>query len=555
MKYPRIEKMKVADLRPADYNPRQISEGALSGLGASIDRFGVVALPVFNKRTGTLVGGHQRLKVMESRGKKTVDVVVVDMDEIEEKALNVTLNNPAISGTFTEGLQDVLAEISEHDADWMEALNLDALFEFEEEPEPEAKTEEPNTDEKDDAIPQGKRKSFKPGQKKKVGRHKVVCSDCVSHLRTMPDNSVDSIVTDPPYGIGFMGKDWDVAVPGEEWAKECLRVLKPGGHIIAFAATRTVHRLAVAIEDAGFEIRDTISWLYWSGFPKSSDVSKLIDKAAGAVRTVPRGASYSVPDAKKVNPHFVAIAEQRGDGDKSMEYQPMEPATEDAKRWDGWGTALKPTQEPAVLARKPLIGTVAENVLAHGTGGINVDACRMGYGDKAWPGPNDELKAEGGLVSSPTGAGSGSGAEVFGHRDGFRNPSSELGRWPANIYVCKKPSMSEKGAGLDGTVEAHEVTGRKPGSKGDNHARAGRTGNSANFHPTVKPVRLMRWLIRLVTPPGGVVVDTFLGSGTTMVAAEREGFDCIGIEMSGEFAALSEARVRHAISDSTDKGE
>ena len=463
--------------------------------------------------------------------------------------------------------------------------------------------EEDEEDQDDDALPpKVDRPKFEYEEQREVGPHRIVCSDCVAYLRTLPDNSVDAIVTDPPYGIGFMGKEWDNSVPGIEWAKECLRVLKPGGHIIAFASTRTVHRLGVTIEDAGFEVRDTITWLYWQGFPKNLDLAKAIDKmkhnrdevlevtawirgardAAGiknshiddafgfkgmAGHWTSSKSQPSVPTLEQVptllevlkvdepperiktllldlnaqknepGPNWwnrKVVGEKEGVNTKKQAiaastaaqgitksskhtFKISTAATENAQKWEGWGTALKPAQEPAILARKPMAGTVANNVLQHGTGGLNIDACRFEDGDEAWPGPQN------------------------GEVDG--------GRWPANVFACPKPSQSEKSAGLEdfGITSANEVTGRKEGSAGSKNPRAGKTGDSANFHPTVKPVRLMRWLIRMVTPPGGVVMDTFLGSGTTMVAAAREGVTCVGVEMSGEFAALSEARVRHVV--------
>jgi len=335
--------------------------------------------------------------------------------------------------------------------------------------------------------------------------------DCIEVMRGMPDGSVDAIVCDPPYGIGFMGKGWDSAVPGIEWARESLRVLKPGGHLIAFASTRTLHRLAVAVEDGGFEIRDTVHWCYWSGFPKSLDVSKAIDAAAGAEREVIREST-----------------DRRGDGTgyglgHSGRVVSLDPATDAARQWSGWGTALKPAVEPAVLARKPLSGTVAANVLEHGTGGLNIDGCRIAPGDEAWPGPQDEV------APAPAAA----------------------GRWPANLYHCPKPSTAERERGTEGLParSAGELVDRDEGSAGMDNPRAGAGRTSSgrrNFHPTVKPVQLMRWLVRLVTPPGGVVLDPFMGSGTTGIAAAIEGFDFIGIEREAEYLAIANARVRYA---------
>ena len=358
----------------------------------------------------------------------------------------------------------------------------------------------------------------------------------------MDAQTIDAIVTDPPYGIGFMGKGWDCSVPGEDFAREALRVLKPGGHLIAFAATRTVHRLAVALEDAGFEIRDQIAWLQWQGFPKSLDVSKAIDRAAGADREVVgvthagigTGASYG---------KIVGEREQV----QTTEVDITAPSTEDAKRWDGWGTALKPAFEPAILVRKPLEGTVAANVLKWGTGAINVDACRYAYGDPAWPGPS-ELMDSGPTMTGITGAGSGSGAEITGLRGGYRNGSHNAGRWPANIYHCPKPSRGERERGCE-RLQARtgaEAVEREEGTAGLNSPRAGakRTASGVrNYHPTVKPIDLMVWLCKMITPPGGRVLDPFLGSGTTGIAALRCGFDFTGIERDPDYMTIARARI------------
>ncbi len=336
-------------------------------------------------------------------------------------------------------------------------------------------------------------------------------------MEKLPSDSIDSIVTDPPYGIGFLGKEWDETVPGDEFAKEAYRVLKPGGHLIAFAATKTVHRLAVALEDSGFEIRDQIAWVQWQGFPKSRDVSKAIDLEAGAERTEKIGKRYKVPDTKKANAHFINSTngddftrpEDREGNHPMIEYSRTKPVTPAAIEWDGWGTALKPAQEPAILVRKPFSGTVAQNVQANRTGALNIDACRMAFGDPAWPGPTDEWEG----ADGPGGPSANREVDPILSDVMMARVSAphELGRWPANLFHAPKPHPSQRGAD--------------------------------NIHPTVKPMSLMRWLVRLVTPPGGTILEPFAGSGTTVVAGHVEGFDVIAFEQSPAYCDIVKSRM------------
>jgi DNA modification methylase len=349
--------------------------------------------------------------------------------------------------------------------------------------------------------------------------------DCLEAMRVMPDASVDSIVTDPPYGLSFMGKKWDYDVPGVDVWAECLRVLKPGGHLLAFAGTRTQHRMAVRIEDAGFEIRDMIAWVYGSGFPKSLDVSKAIDKAAGAEREVI--GDKMRPDGKTVLSARSAI-DPAGEGwDRPWRHDPARteaqgkltaPATDAARQWQGWGTALKPALEPITVARKPLVGTVAANVLQHGTGALNIDGCRVDAPDGR---PLIESKADVSLHAFGNGLNSSRCAGV-----------TTQGRWPANlIHDGTEPA--------DLLGEAARFFYCAKASKSD---RGGE-----NTHPTVKPTDLMRYLCCLVTPPGGVVLDPFMGSGSTGKAAVGEGFRFVGCEMSPEYMAIAKVRIQRAL--------
>ena len=383
---------------------------------------------------------------------------------------------------------------------------------------------------------------------------KVLQGDCREILATMPDCSVDSIVTDPPYGLSFMGKHWDYDVPGVDIWRECLRVLKPGGHLLSFAGTRTQHRMACAIEDAGFEIRDMIAWVYGSGVPKSLDVSKAIES------NITNG---------KSNSRSLRATEQAGDGEpytlrgknngimgetRDFDRKRFTPATPEAEQWQGWGTALKPALEPITVARKPLIGTVAENVLAHGTGAINVDGCRVG-----------EEVVEKGRAGRSECESNSLGKKLMGSED----QQWQAGRWPANLIhdgsdevvagfpVTGPSKASVRGVGLTGddakvygkgdpefnTLRGHNDNGGSA-ARFFYCAKASKSDRGAgNNHPTVKPTDLMRYLCRLVTPPGGIVLDPFMGSGSTGKAAALEGFQFIGIEREAEYCEIAKARI------------
>jgi DNA modification methylase len=442
-------------------------------------------------------------------------------------------------------------------------------------------------------------------------------------LPTLADGSIDAIVTDPPYELGFMGKKWDssgIAYNVKLW-RECLRVLKPGGHLLSFGGTRTWHRIAVAIEDAGFEVRDSIAWMYGSGFPKSLDISKAIDKRGGQGATLtkqigkalkearesrgisktqadqmfcdgstnwtwfegrPAGQRPPTPETfarivaewRELEPLAALVAEAEREvigqkpsslggtvaaGERNQKIIDFHkdkivditaPSTPEAQQWEGWGTALKPAFEPVIVARKPLIGTVAANVLEHGTGGLNIDGSRIGTGErpKRVSLSNDSDNAYGdGLNGS------------------FADGTTTQGRWPSNVildeytaglldgqsdasrfFYVAKASKRDRNEGLEELdPQRHSDREKDDGVGGDNPRN--RTNQARqNFHPTVKPTALMRYLVKLVTPPGGVVLDPFTGSGSTGKAAILEGFDFIGIEMTDEYLPIIEGRLKHA---------
>ena len=380
-------------------------------------------------------------------------------------------------------------------------------------------------------------------------------------LPTLPDNSVDSIVTDPPYELGFMGKKWDssgIAYNVQLW-QECLRVLKPGGHLLAFGGTRTFHRMAVAIEDAGFEVRDSIAWLYGSGFPKSLDISKAIDKAAGAEREI----IGEHPNAAGSLGNGVNMS----GGQAQEEVMLTAPATDDAKKWAGWGTALKPAFEPVVVARKPLVGTVAANVLEWGVGGLNIDGSRIEAADqeqlsKYWD--RNQSSSQDGVVG------------YVGQKDvDLRDYKPVNGRWPANIILDEYTAglLDEQSGESKSSVGTSRSGGRAGGIMGKPVERADKDlpfgyndsggasrffyvskankkdrneGEVTNNHPTVKPTTLMEYLVKLVTPPNGTVLDPFTGSGSTGKAALLNGYKFIGIELTEEYLPIIEGRLKHA---------
>jgi DNA modification methylase len=475
-------------------------------------------------------------------------------------------------------------------------------------------------------------------------------------LKTLPDNSVDSIVTDPPYGLSFMNKKWDYDVPSVELWKEVYRVLKHGGHVLSFGGTRTYHRMVVNMEDAGFEIRDQIMWLYGSGFPKSLNIGKAIDKRGGEsigwfidyildfaeekgiskkdltmlfpskngnptgwlwnkqhnqsitleqYNTIKDFLGLDFPTLEEAKREIVGVGKAgltKGNiatfsGD--VEFAITAPSTEQAKKWEGWGTALKPANEPICLARKPLSEkSVAENVLKHGTGGINIDGCRVGSelikGQKAGQGFNDvkgfgvntklgnEQAKEyisndiiGRFPANVIHDGSDEVVEGFPntHKAGnkkdmnknldynassyklsnAKNPAiiGDEGGSASRFFYCAKASKGDRNEGLDDfeLKEPQALQFAKDGSFKVN--KTSKTGVQqrlprANNHPTVKPTELMRYLCRLITPPNGVVLDPFMGSGSTGKGAILEGFDFIGMELDPEYVEIAKARIEHA---------
>jgi site-specific DNA-methyltransferase (adenine-specific) len=412
--------------------------------------------------------------------------------------------------------------------------------------------------------------------------------DCREVMATLDAESVDAVVCDPPYGLSFMGKGWDHGVPGEEFWTQALRVAKPGAHLLAFGGTRTYHRLACAIEDAGWEIRDCVMWVYGSGFPKSHDVSKAIDKAAGAER------GRSTVRSKSVSTCYAQDEWTRLNAGTVLDPKAI---TQEAAQWSGWGTALKPAWEPIIVARKPLCGTVAENVLTHGTGGINVDGCRVGANGDKLNGGRVSTKNEG--WDRPWKHDAKAVADCIARGTAAVEKAEQLGRWPANLihdgseevvglfperdggafpaargcnavygkvsggsgrvgpmadsgsaarfFYCAKASKADRDEGCDGLGERGNnrygewqgTTDHAPKTKDHNKSR--------NHHPTVKPTALMRYLCRLVTPPGGVVLDPFTGSGSTGKAAVCEGFDFVGIEREAEYVEIARARIAAAV--------
>ena len=541
------EWVKIDDLKPWTDNPRN-NQHAIEKVAQSIKRFGFGAPIIARKEDGEVIAGHTRLEAAKQLQLKEIPVRYLDLDPVDAHLLALADNKLGEVAEWDDlKLKDIFEKESFAVDDlFIAGFDAGALDDIIDSELPDLDFESDNSIGGEelteaDLMPVNVEPMTKTGEAVDIGKHRVICGDCVDVMKTFDDNSIDAIVCDPPYGIDFMNRKWDNDVPRDDWSAECFRILKPGGHLIAFSATRTFHRLGTVVENAGFEVRDTINWLYFSGFPKSTNVSLLIDKAAGHEnrgRAIPTASTHQASDVDKVNKLT------------SNPVGPYEPKTDDAKRFDGYGTALKPSFEPAILARKPLSEkNIAANVLKWGTGGLNIDDCRFGYGDPCWVGPQDaNFNAIQRQQKAPNIDFGGSG--LIGKEIQTFNKKV---RWPANIYQCPKVSRSEREEGCEElpSKTGAETVQRKEGSAGMNNPRAGagRTASEVkNIHPTVKPIKLMRWLARLVMPPSkhAVLLDTFAGSGSTLVAAEKEGFNSIGIEMNPEYVDIIRARLSHA---------
>jgi len=422
---------------------------------------------------------------------------------------------------------------------------------------------------------------------------KILLGDCIDKLKELDDNSIDSIVTDPPYGLSFMGKKWDYDVPSQEIWEECYRVLKPGGHLLSFAGSRTYHRMAVRVEDAGFEIRDQIMWIYGSGFPKSMNIGIQVDKKLGNQReVVGEKVRGDVQKAKENGAGYLADPANRNNT-KQFGYG-TQTITKGNSEWEGWGTALKPAHEPIVMARKPLSEkTVVNNVLEWGTGGINIDASRVGTEQITITGQGNDNLFHGNFsgkidnpiregrfpaniifdeeagkildeqsgISKSTGGRSGNKEGVgqngiYGQYKGEvsdENPGLGDVGGASRFFYCPKTSKTDRNEGLD-TFEEKQTVGGGGGIgnyQDDVNSASGKFGSekapSKNNHPTVKPTDLMLYLIRLVTPKGGTTLDPFMGSGSTGKAAIRGGFDFVGIEREEEYMEIASARIQYEI--------
>lgn len=517
-------------------NPR-INDHAVNDVAGSIQRFGFGAPIVARLQDRRVIAGHTRLKAALQLGLSEIPVRFMELTEQEADAMALADNRLGeIADWEDDDLARVLYDLAEQDvtiddlgwtADELSAM-LDGLIHVEEHT----------------------RKSSGEGDPDKLrptpGAADLRVGDCLHVLREVPDASIDALVTDPPYGLseapdirevltrwlageeydhdapGFMGEHWDSFVPGPAVWSEAFRVMKPGAYGVVFAGTRTADLMGIALRLAGFEVRDLVEWCYWVGFPKSLDLAKAIDKKLGHEPEVI--GTRPAPGGKWT------AAGRSASGMGGYDIPVTRAVTPEAQAAEGYGTALKPAHEPIWLIRKPLQGTVADNWLANGVGALNIDACRFLPGDPMWPAPGSdamwERTSDGGTVSL--------GAVPW--RSGTAPPNAG-GRFPANLVHACKPSQAEKQAGCEGLPARETKQAAGPGGWDEKPMR--------NWHKTVKPLRLMAWLCRLVCPPGGKVLDPFIGSGTTGAAAVPQGFGILGIELREGALRIAEQRIAY----------
>lgn len=507
------EWVKRSELKGWDRNPRK--NQPVEKVARSIRRFGWGAVILARRDGGEIVAGHTRSQAIDLlktwwEGQDPFPNLTWHPDAVR------TMETDEVPVRYGEWSRDDAHELAVADnklaefAEWDTPLLFEELDDYEPAELEVVGFSRDDLDEMAVGLAGPPEPPPKPPPYAYTGKETATihCGDMRAVLADMEPDSLDAIVSDPPYGLSFMGRGWDQQVPGPEYWEACLRVAKPGAHLVAFGGTRTHHRLTCAIEDAGWELRDCLMWLYGSGFPKSLDVSKAIDKAAGAER-LDRKVSGPA-DNNVFSPSQTVI--DRGT-----------PVTQGAKQWEGWGTALKPAWEPILLARKPFMGTVAANVLEHGAGGLNIDATRISAVDQVdrWPAN---------AVFDPV-----AGAML-----------DDQAADTARFFYTAKASKAEREAGLEGAPSQNVNDGRTTSI--DNPYQRGDTLRK-NLHPTVKPISLMRWLVRMVAPIGATVLDPFCGSGSTGVACALEGQDFVGVDLEQAHVDIAKGRHAHAASE------
>lgn len=578
-------RIKYVPLSEVEKWPRNPKKHDLDAIRESIRRFGFVQPAVVDERSGRLVAGHGRQEALslmrengeeppariKTRGKDWLLPVIQGVgfvSELEAEAYLLADNKLTEIGGWDE---DMLAGMMKDlvDADigaigWDQG-DIDSLLAVAEQG---ALGDEDSSPEQPPAEPVSSRKRS-PGVPEDA---QIFHGDSVEVLRTLPAESVDALVTDPPSGISFMGKDWDTDKGGrKEWVtwlcaimQECLRVLKPGAYGLVWAIPRTSHWTATALEEAGFEIRDVVTHLYGSGFPKSVNISKGVDSAQGAIREV-IGQKFS--SELPSNSGYGRLVRSRG-----LVQRPVTVSTtEEAKSWDGYGTGLKPSSEHWILVRKPLDGTLVANALKHGTGGIDVEGCRVGddiLSQRVRRAARlGTFEYEGGVT--PSREGRWPSNTLLSHEEGCSEetcipecPVAVLeGQWAgaSKFFYCPKPTTAEREAGCD-ELPLHtptDLTGREEGSAGLANGRAGSApkGGVRNHHPTIKSIELMRYFVRLVSRQGHTVLDPFMGAGATGIAALLEGCRFIGIDQNAEYVEIARARIAHHVGSDEDDSD